>query len=99
MVWHATSCSSGATDPIIGEEAPLNAPHPFRLERLCLGEGTADRRTPGAPEVLFVHSGNARVGWDGGEIDLAAGDTMTVPIGLERTLAGSTWAIVYRVSG
>ena len=99
MVWHATPCSDGGTDPIIGEEAPLDDPHPFRLERLCLGDGVADRRTPTAPEVVFVHGGNARVGWAGGEIDLAAGDTMTVPIGLERTLAGSTEAVVYRVSG
>ena len=99
MVWRAAPCRDSIT-PVIGEHAPLDAPHPFRLERLCLGgDFPADRRTPHTPEVLFVHSGTARVEWDGGATALGAGDTMTVPIGLERTLAGSTEAVVYRVSG
>lgn len=98
MVWRASPCSD-AVNPIIGEAAPLNAPHPFRLERLCLdGSEADDRRTPQAAEVLFVHSGTARVEWTGGAIELDAGDTMTVPIGLERSLGSSSKAIVYRVT-
>ena len=100
MVWRALPCGSGDATPIIGEQAPLNAPHSFRLERLCVGGGTAlDRRTPAEAEVLFVHSGGAQVTWDGGEIELGQGDTMTVPIGLERSLTSSAEAVVYRVSG
>ena len=99
MVWRAEACTSEVAS-IIGEQAPLNAPHPFRLERLCLGDGMpADRNTPDAAEVLFVQSGKATVGWDGGELSLAAGDTMTLPIGLERRLSSAGGATVYRVSG
>ena len=99
MVWRAEARTRDVA-PIIGEQAPLNAPHPFRLERLCLGDGmAADRTTPDAPEVLFVQSGTATVSWDGGELSLAAGDTMTLPIGLERRLSTADQATVYRVSG
>ena len=99
MVWHSAQCS-GTTTPIIAENAPLDAPHPFRLERLCLESSRPTvPHTPDAPGVLFVHSGTAHVGWDGGEVELGSGDTMTVPIGVERTLSGSSEAIVYRVSG
>ena len=99
MVWRAEPCTS-VTTPIIGEHAPLNDPHPFRLERLCLSRDmAADRRTPTVPEVLFVHSGEANVGWAGGGLSLSAGDTMTVPIGIERRLSSAGEATVYRVSG
>ena len=99
MAWRAEAQTSGVV-PIIGAHAPLNAPHPFRLERLCLGHGmAADQSTPDAAEVLFVHSGEATVGWDGGEVSLAAGDTMTLPIGLERRLSSASEATVFRVSG
>ncbi len=79
---------------IIGPAAPLDWPHPFTLDRMT---GISDRATPSAPEVLFVHAGTLAVAWDGGTLTLSAGDTMTVPVGLERTLAGD--AVVYRVAG
>ena len=79
---------------IIGPGAPLGWPHPFTLDRMI---GVSDRATPSAPEVLFVHAGTLAVAWDGGRLNLSAGDTMTVPVGLERTLAGD--AVVYRVAG
>jgi len=100
MVWRSAPCNPGKATVIIGEDAPLNEPHPFRLERICLANGAADdQRRPTAPEVLFVQSGRAHVGWNGGEITLGAGDTMSVPIGVERSLASSAEAVVYRVSG
>ena len=99
MVWRTEPCTRKAVS-IIGEQAPLNERHPFRLERLCLSSDmAAERRTPDAPEVLFVQSGGASVGWDDGELSLAAGDTITLPIGLERRLSSAGEAIVYRVCG
>ena len=99
MVWRGSAPTRGVA-PIIGEHAPLNAPHPFRLERLCLGEDmAADRNSPIAPEVLFIQSGKVTVAWNGGELSLAAGDTMTLPIGLDRRLSSAGEATVYRVSG
>ena len=86
-----TAPSSAA---IIGPAAPLGWPHPFTLDRMTR---VSDHATPSAPEVLFVHAGKLTVAWDGGTLTLGAGDTMTVPVGLERSLAGD--AVVYRVAG
>ncbi len=79
---------------IIGPRAPLHWPHPFRLDRF---DNPQERSIPDAPEVLFIHRGDVAVSWDGGTLTLGEGDTMTVPIGVERTLAGD--AVVYRVAG
>jgi quercetin dioxygenase-like cupin family protein/mannose-6-phosphate isomerase-like protein (cupin superfamily) len=92
LVWRAT-CGAGA---IIGEHARIGWPHPFTLDRIELA-GTADVRTPTAPEVLFVHAGTVSVVWDNSVLMLGTGDTITVPVGIERHLSGD--AIVYRVSG
>ena len=79
---------------IIGPEAPLGWPHPFTLDRL---DDPDERRTPRTPEVLFVHSGKLSVSWNGGVLTLGAGDTMTMPVGVERNIAGD--AVVFRVAG
>ncbi len=92
LVWRAQHGAGVA--PIIGQGAPLGWPHPFTLDRM---DPVSDRATPAAPEVLFVHAGALTMSWDGGELTLGAGDTMTVPVGLARTLAGD--AVIYRVVG
>ena len=92
FVWRTTN-GAGA---IIGENAPLGWPHPFTLDRLDIDRGT-DIRKPTAPEVLFVQSGTPTVSWADGTLALGKGDTMTVPLGLERTLSGS--GVIYRVNG
>ena len=99
LVWRAADFvkSHGSATPIIGEHAPLAWPHPFTLERLDLSDGMAPEATVAAPEVLFVQSGQLDVTWANGTVALAAGDTMTVPIGLARTLSGN--CVAYRVSG
>ena len=95
MVWRAGASHGDAA--VIGPNAPLNGPHPFTMERLFLAEGAEDSRRVERPEVLFVHEGAATISWDGGVLELGAGDTITVPVGLERRLSGA--ASVYRVSG
>ena len=95
LVWRAQP-GHGIT-PVIGETAALNWPHPFTLERIDLAEADADVRAPSAPEVVFVHSGHLRVAWADGSLTLGAGDTMTLPVGLERVLSGPS--VAYRVSG
>jgi len=92
LVWRARP-GSGNT-PVIAPDGALTWSHPFTLDRL---ESVAERTTPNRPEVLFVHSGLLTVTWDGGTLDLHAGDTMTVPIGLERALSGN--AVSYKVRG
>ena len=100
LVWRAKDLAAptgAAATPIIGQQAPLSWPHPFTLERLDIGDGMALDASVTAPEVLFVQSGQLHVSWADGAVTLAAGDTITVPVGLARTLSGSCAA--YRVSG
>jgi len=92
LVWRARA-GQGAT-PVIAPDGALRGPHPFTLDRL---DAVTDRSTPDTPEVLFVHEGVLTVAWDDGALDLHAGDTMTVPVGLERTVSGD--AVTYRVRG
>jgi mannose-6-phosphate isomerase-like protein (cupin superfamily) len=89
LVWRAADL----VGPIIGPGAPLGWDHGYTLDRLVDPDDVAvvDR-----PEVLFVHAGALTVAWDDGTLTLGAGDTMTVPVGLERRLSGD--AVVYRVA-
>lgn len=106
LVWRAPAQAAGgpaqasgssAVTPIIGQAAPLAWPHPFTLERLDLRDGDALDARVAAPEVLFVHSGQLTLTWADGQLTLNAGDTMTVPVGLDRSLSGT--GIAFRVSG
>jgi mannose-6-phosphate isomerase-like protein (cupin superfamily) len=92
LVWRAQR--GGPAFQVIGDGAPLGWPHPFTVDRL---DDPNDRATPRVPEVLFVQSGTLTVAWDDATLTLGPGDTMTVPVGLERTLVGK--AVVYRVRG
>jgi hypothetical protein len=94
LVWRS-SAAKGVTS-IIGEQAPLRWPHPFSLDRLNMMD--SDIGTPDAPEVLFVQSGSIAVELAESTLTLGPGDTMTVPVGIERRLSGPG-SIVYRVSG
>ena len=94
LVWRGDG-SIGAAE-IIGPDAPLDWPHPFTLDRLSDPDETT---TSEQPEVLFVHEGELTVAWDGGELTLRTGDTMTVPTGLQRTLVSPTGCVAYRIQG
>lgn len=98
LAWRSVS-GSGET-PIIAPGACLGWPHPFRLDRIDLDAGEAlASATPTAPEVLFVHSGTMSVRWRNGAVDLAAGDTMTIPIGMDSTFVSTSGCAAYRVYG
>ena len=51
--------------------------------------------------MLFVQSGTVEVSWGGGELMLGAGDTLSVPVGLERAFrnTASVPAILFVVRG
>jgi len=62
--------------------------HGFSVRALDFPPGSAigsHRRTE--EEVIFVHAGQLSVEWDEGAVDLGAGDTLSVPIGLARRFA------------
>jgi len=77
-------------------------PHGFNLRLLTLQSGayipTHSRRET---EVIFVHSGTLEVSWNGGDLVMGAGDTLTVPIGLAHALrnTASVPCIAYVVRG
>ena len=77
-------------------------PHGFNLRRLSLESGAyvAPHSREDA-EVLIVQTGTVTVQWDGGELVLGAGDTLSIPIGLRRAFrnAASTLAQVFVVRG
>jgi mannose-6-phosphate isomerase-like protein (cupin superfamily) len=96
LVWRASraAVAQAPKTAVIGENAPLAWPHPFTLDRLDLDD-TGISENVRAPEVLFVQSGILTVTWADGAIVLNAGDTMTVPVGLDRSLSGP--CVAYRI--
>ena len=81
--------------PIIGQanpeervpQAPLAWEHGFHLRRLEFGPGARlPTHSRGEEEVWAVHEGRLRIAWGRESLDLAPGDVLTVPIGLERTI-------------
>jgi mannose-6-phosphate isomerase-like protein (cupin superfamily) len=62
-------------------------PHGFNVRRLTMQPGAyVPMHARREAEVLFVHQGALEVSWAGGELILAPGDTLSVPIGLDRAL-------------
>lgn len=96
--------------PIVGsandaEHMPagrLAWPHGFQLRALHLDAGAQiPRHVRTEPEVLLVHAGALQVEWPGGALQLAPGDTLTVPVQLPRryTNPGTTRTEIYVVRG
>jgi mannose-6-phosphate isomerase-like protein (cupin superfamily) len=75
---------------VIGGNGAIIADRPgFEVELLARGSIPADPYTTERHEVLMIHRGHWRLGFDGGEAVLAPGDTCAVPPGLTRSLAPS----------
>ena len=81
--------------PIIGQasppeglaQAPLAWPHGFHLRRLAFDADAAlPPHSRDEEEVWTVHEGTLQITWNAGAIELAAGDVLTVPIGLTRSI-------------
>lgn len=64
---------------LIGPHAPLGWPHGFTLDRLMVCGPVAGLC---GRHVLFVQAGLVKLEGPGGSVELAAGDTMTVPADL-----------------
>lgn len=74
--------------------------HGFQLRRLLFqGGGATSAHVRCEPEVLFVHEGDLEIRWPGGTLTMGAGDTFTVPVGLERRYASTSGATVFAVHG
>lgn len=76
----------------------LSWAHGFQLRRLTLRGGASTRpHRRSQPEVLFVHNGDLVVSWPGGRLTMTSGDTLTVPVGLQRTYSSAEGAVVFAV--
>ncbi len=86
---------------IIGDRAPLGWPHGFTLDRVVLAPGTDTTSLPSASgvEVVFVHRGSATMAWRDGTVTIDTGDTITVPVGLDREWRSSPGATLFVVHG
>lgn len=79
---------------------PLNWPHGFNLRRLTLAPGASTAaHVRQEAEVVFVQSGDVTIDCDGERLELNAGDTFTVPIGLARAFSSVDGADLYVVRG
>ena len=96
--------------PIVGVANPLEqAPagkmgwsHNFQVRALLVAPGAnTPVHTRAEEEVLLVHRGNLTVDWPDGTLELGPGDTLTVPIGIERSYhnRGAQSSVVYVVRG
>ncbi|PXA86564.1 cupin domain-containing protein [Nostoc sp. 3335mG] len=94
--------------PVIGEAiselgieaAPLGWSHGFRVSRLKLEKGASiPSYVRDQHEVYFVQSGSITVTLGDETAQLNAGDTVTVPVGLPRSLESAAGALLFRVLG
>ena len=99
LLWRAGDYNGSRTTPIIASGGPLDWPHGFAVERLDL-TASDDYALPveNCPEVVFVHAGDLTIRWPNGEVSLGAGDTVSVPLGVDWSLASSAGATAYHVS-
>jgi len=80
----------------------MSWPHGFHLRRWKFDPGYS---TPwhqhDEAEVILMHSGRLKYVWEGGELEMQAGDVLTAPIGLARQYVsgGDEPAIAYVVRG
>lgn len=81
---------------LIGPGAPLGWPHGFTLARLELSGGATAIHAHDRAEVLFCLEGRIAFHWPDGTLDLAAGDTLSVPAGLARWLEGHGTLMIVR---
>ncbi len=101
----------GVTErPVIGAAAAAEGldagkmawPHGFHLRRLEFAVGGAVREHQRLEEeVIYVHQGELRAAWQGGELTLGPGDVLSVPLELSRRFenAGDGPAVAYVIRG
>lgn len=66
-------------------------PHGFNLRLLIMQSGAyVPLHTRAESEILFVHEGSVQIQWSEGAIMMGAGDTLSVPVGIERALRNTS---------
>jgi mannose-6-phosphate isomerase-like protein (cupin superfamily) len=74
--------------------------HGFQLRRLSFDPGGSTRsHRRSEPEVLFVNEGAMEMRWAAGRLNMTAGDTLTLPVGMARTYTSHEGATVFALHG
>ena len=89
--------------PIIGAASPgeglaagkMMWPHGFHVRHIAMDLGIESKQhSRSEEEVIFVHNGRLTVRFEEGDIELVAGDVLTVPIGKTRAFCNTTNELV-----
>jgi quercetin dioxygenase-like cupin family protein len=89
--------------PIIGAASPdehLDAgkmawPHGFHVRHVAMDPGVESKRhSRSEEEVILVHEGGLTVCFEEGDVELVAGDVLTVPVGKTRAFCNATNELV-----
>ena len=91
IIARAPGSSRSGEELIIGEEGQLPPVEDFTLSRLTLSAGeSTDSVQRDVTEVIFAQSGSAVVETGQAAVRIDEGDTMTVPVGLDRRYRAGT---------
>ena len=100
FVWRSEQPNDSYATAIIDPSGPLDWPHGFSVARLDIAaQGEIYMTPPAAAEVVFVHSGELYMAWGKESITLHSGDTMTVPLGLDRRFSSNAGCSAFIVTG
>jgi mannose-6-phosphate isomerase-like protein (cupin superfamily) len=95
LVWRASGDKREKV--VIGPEGAFTWDHGFRLIRVKADDREIPVPAAESQNVLFVHEGSVQLRWNGGALMLAAGDTMTVPLGVASTISSPGGATLFRI--
>jgi mannose-6-phosphate isomerase-like protein (cupin superfamily) len=86
----------GAASEAEGLDAgKMSWPHGFNVRYVTVAPGVASKKhTRREEEVVFVHSGELTVRLPGQVFKMVAGDTLTVPVGMDREFINRSEAVV-----
>ena len=100
FVWRSEQPEGTCAAAIIDPSGPLDWPHGFSVLRVDIAPGEAiHMAAPVKPEVVFVRSGELVIAWGHESLTLGPGDTMTVPLGLDRAFSSRAGCSSFIVHG
>jgi len=99
--WDLVALADKTPAKVIGERGILRDKPGFEVDFITRASSSEAKESFDKPAVLMPVTGHWKVEWDGGLTTLAAGDTMSVPEGLEHSVTPSMtgYAAIYRIVG
>ena len=88
FVWKSGPDSAGEL-LLIGANAHFGWPHGFTLSVMALEAASPRHFSSTDPKVIFVHRGRIAITWDGEQIEICEGDTISIPDGIDHEIASN----------